>query len=261
MLYHVNPTTGNPSKCRAQKGKCPFATEHFSTAKEASRAWEKLNELSLVSKKKTLVISDIDGTLVRSSLVLTNAVELHEAGLIDLGETPAQWKTDMKNETLIIELATAYKDSLAGKTVAFVKAHQTVERLLTSDKNFYSTLKRLIDYKKNGAEVVLISGSPDFIVKPFAERFGFKYHASIYHKDENKKFTGEVTLMASEKAKQAVINDLNLDQYDEIIGMGDTSSDTPLLRHSHRSILVDPTDETLASLKEKKIEIHEIVRD
>ena len=262
-MYHVNPKTGNPSQCKARKGNCPFGAveDHFGSRLEALKHWEATNGLEVIPvAKKTIVLSDIDGTLVKSSLVLENAVELHETGVIDLGDTPARWKADMKNEELVRELAEKYREALRGKGISFVQAKKTVDRLLADQGNFYSTLQLLIDHKKNGAEVVLISGSPDFLVKPFAQRFGFKYHASSYHRNSRGKFTGEITLMAGSTAKQEVIDNLGIHSYEDVIGMGDTSSDTPLLKSAKHSILVDPTEETVLKLQEQKVKIDKIVR-
>src|SRR5690606_19751129 len=133
---------------------------------------------------------------------------------------PSLWRSDTKNEDLIRTFAEEYRQALSGQTVAFVQAEKTVERLLASNTNFYSTLKRLIEHKDQGHEVILISGSPDFIVEPFARKFGFKFHASTYHKDENGRFTGEVSLMAGAQAKQVVVEDLELGSYDHITGLG-----------------------------------------
>lgn len=266
MLYHVNPKTGNAARCRATRGNCPFGDfeQHYPSLNDAAKAWEEKTPTTTFSDgftKKTIILSDIDGTLLRSSLVLENASELHEAGVLDLGDGPAQWRTDVKNETFITALADNYRTALAGKTVAFVKAEKTLERLLASDDNFYSTLKKLIAHKAQGHEVVLISGSPDFLVKPFAEHFGFKYHASNYLKDDMGNFTGEIELMAGAQAKQAVINDLMLHDYDDIVGIGDTASDAPLLEVSGKTILVEPTNETLELFKSKGIHIDEIIRN
>lgn len=263
MTFHVNPKTGNPGRCSARNGNCPFgnAEEHYATKEQAREAFEAKNiEEVTVSHKKTIVLSDVDGTLVRSSFVLENAVELHDKGLLNLGSAPDRWRADMKNEDLIRELADEYRGALAGRTMGFVRAKQTVERLLASEENFYSTLQQLIEHKKAGNEVVLISGSPDFLIGPFAERFGFKYHASSYHQDERGRFTGEITLLAGAAAKQAVIDDLGIHEYDEVIGLGDTASDTPLLSASHKSILVDPSEETIAKMKSNNVRIDEIVR-
>lgn len=48
-LYHVNPTTGEPGRCQAHHGKCPFNTDgsgvnHFNTKNEAINASEHIIE-------------------------------------------------------------------------------------------------------------------------------------------------------------------------------------------------------------------------
>lgn len=42
-MYHINPKTGNPNICKAEKGGCPFANdeEHFPTKRSALEAYEK----------------------------------------------------------------------------------------------------------------------------------------------------------------------------------------------------------------------------
>lgn len=266
MSFHVNPKTGNAARCRASNGRCPFGglsgvENHHPTMEEAVQAWEASQAADLLpASQKKIYLSDVDGTLVRSSLVLTNAVRLHREGAIDLGDAPDRWEADMKNEELVTELAVRYQHSIAGRTVAFVKAKDHVDTLLASDANFYETIHRLVEAKRNGDEVVLITGSPDFLVAPFAERFGFKYYASKYHKDSKGRFTGQITLMAGAAAKEAVIKELGVEEYERIIGLGDTASDAPLLAVAHEAVMVEPTDETLEKLREKRIRVDEIVR-
>lgn len=48
-LYHVNPTTGEPGRCQAHHGKCPFNTDgsgvnHFNTKNEVINASEHIIE-------------------------------------------------------------------------------------------------------------------------------------------------------------------------------------------------------------------------
>ena len=42
MAFHINPQTGNPNQCRAQKGNCPFggAADHYESKAEARQAYE-----------------------------------------------------------------------------------------------------------------------------------------------------------------------------------------------------------------------------
>lgn len=260
--FHINPKTGNIAQCRARSGNCPFGAEdaHFASRESAHDAYEKqMAENQLHPHRKRMVLADVDGTLTKSSLVLTNAAVLHDQGDIDLGDAPARWRADMKNEALITELAVSYQKSLIGKSVAFASKAGTVAKMLSDKDNFYSTLDRLVEYKRRGYEVVLVTGSPDYLVKPFADKFGFKYLATVQHQDEEGRFTGEITLMAGAAAKRKAIADLELEDYEEVVGMGDTASDIPILEVAHHKVLVDPTQETLKALAEHNIVVDDII--
>lgn len=264
VRWHVNKE-GLAGRCEAKK-KCRFnvsAEDHADTPLEAYEKWavkEGLLEAPNHSKKDTIVLSDLDGTLIRSSLVLENAAELHDSGEIDLGETPNLWRADRKNEDLIVELATKYQQAIVGRGEEFVNGLATVNRLLANNENFYTTLTELIEHRRQGTRVVLITGSPDFLVKHLAGAFGFEYRSSQYGKDENGLFNGTIDLlMASGAEKTKAIRDLRLQEYQTVIGMGDTASDGPILAASHHSTLVEPTQHTLDMLRAQSIRIDKII--
>lgn len=57
MLYHINTKTGEPGKCSASKGKCPFGgdAEHYTSQDAARSAFESSQEsFSLATKTKDL---------------------------------------------------------------------------------------------------------------------------------------------------------------------------------------------------------------
>lgn len=199
-------------------------------------------------KGKTLVISDVDGTLIRGSLVNDHAVWLQERGIIDLGDLPDRWRADPKNEELITELAVSYIKALKGKTAEELHVDEFMDKIL-QDKKYYSSLDDLIQYRRQGHDVVLISGSPTYLVGNLAKRFGFQTVASRYHTDKAKKFNGRITGMYSASHKKEVIEKIDMDSYDMIVGYGDTASDKPLLEVSTKRVLVDPTKETLKSYR------------
>ena len=173
-----------------------------------------------------IVVSDVDGTIVRRSLVLNHAAKLHEEGIIDFGELPSQWQADPKNEGLITQLAELYRDSLTGLTLDGLGIDAYIQDVVI--ENFYSTLARLLELRKSGAQVFLISGSPSFLVERFAAHFGFQGIGSEYVMDEFGRFTGECIGMFSSKAKEASLKLLGLEKYDEVLAFGDTESDRPL---------------------------------
>lgn len=45
MAFHVNPATGDPGQCKAEKGNCPFGSpdEHYDSPEEAREAYEQSN--------------------------------------------------------------------------------------------------------------------------------------------------------------------------------------------------------------------------
>lgn len=207
----------------------------------------------LEPSSKTLVLSDVDGTLVRGSLVLDHAIMLHERGVIDLGTLPARWLKEPKNEKLIHQLAEAYRMAIAGKKTSELHIPEFLDSLLADPHKMYSSLERLTRHKLAGHEVVLISGSPQFLVGPFARRFGFRAVGSRYHRLRDHRLTGTVTGMFGAAAKRVEVSRMELSSYENIISYGDTSSDLPLLEVAHYSVLVDPHEETLRSLENTKI--------
>lgn len=205
---------------------------------------------------KNLVLSDIDGTILRGSLVLEHAVYLHELGVINTGSLSHQWINDKKNDQLIGDLATAYKNGITGKTIHELLVDEFLETITSNDENFYSSIKLIQALQATGYDVILISGSPDFLVDRFGAHFGFKTAGSRYHKDSTGRFAGTLDAMFTYDAKQTYIKTLDLSDMETITAFGDTQSDAPLFEVAHYSFLVDPNNNTLAKVQHL---IHEIL--
>lgn len=276
-MYHL--TSQGPKRCVAQI-KCPVGGAHFKDRDAAQKALEeKLSEehaeVSLKKgglktqlqrtrvrvtakqlKGKTLVISDVDGTLIRGSLVNDHAIWLQERGIIDLGDLPARWQADKKNEKLIEELAISYIKALKGKHADDLHIDEFMDDII-QNKKYYSSLDQLIQYRQAGHDVVLISGSPTYLVGNLAKRFDFQTVASRYHTDKAKKFNGRITGMFSADSKRDIVERIDMESYDMVVGYGDTASDKPLLEASTRRVLVDPSKETLKSYEGIK---HKVIR-
>lgn len=271
-------------ECEAEVRECPVAPEdrHFDTLESAQDAFRERMEKeygtiqSATSKSRDLprakpdypdrnisinpptvpydpnskyaVLSDVDGTLTRGSLVLDHAVYLHAKGIMDLGDLPEKWKKDPKNEETISELADNYRRNLAGLSETEIDVAGFVEGYVKDEGRFYSTMKQLQTFRKRGWEIQLISGSPDFLIKPFAAHFGFFGVGSNYHKDEGGKFNSKIDGMFGADAKREYLNKLDVDRFERVMAFGDTVSDKPLFDSAHHTTLVDPTEETSATL-------------
>lgn len=203
------------------------------------------------------VLSDVDGTLVKGSLVLQHAESMHKQGIINLGDLPEQWNADKKNEALIIELAEAYRDSITGMKVEDLGIENFLNTICSDKNNFYSPLQRLIKMQKLGHDITLVSGSPSFLVESFGNRFGFKSAASIYAEDSLGRLTGEIKGMFNATAKREYVSSLRLNNKSDVYALGDTASDVPLFEVAGYSVLVAPNQETRLSIGKTVNEIVE----
>lgn len=200
---------------------------------------------SATNNGKRIAVSDVDGTLVRGSMVLGHACFLDKEGIVSLGDVAQRWNADQKNEALIDELAKAYQSAIVGKTPRQLHVEDYVQSVIGDSQNFYETMPALASLRQSGFAVHLVSGSPSFLVTPLARAFGFTSKASTYLVDENGAFTGDIIPMFRSKDKSSYIASMNLaSKYEYIVGFGDTASDIPIFNLSHFTVLVDPTEVT-----------------
>lgn len=203
---------------------------------------------------KKLILTDVDGTLTKKSVVLSHAGYLVEQGIIKDDGSYEAWSQDMKNESLIVAVAENYRSQITGLKESDMQAEKFIHEFYTDKKNWYDTLKILRSQVKNGYEVCLVTGSSDFLIKHLADILQCSYHATEYLKDENGRFTGSVNGMFSETQKDDCIQwNYNISEYDIVEAWGDTASDYGLFKHADYNVLVDPTFETLKTLAQKMI--------
>lgn len=198
-------------------------------------------------KNAGIVLSDVDGTIVRGSLVLQHACHIHKQGLVDLGDIPERWIANRKDEKTIAELGDAYRAAIAGMTADELGATEFIKEYASDSANFYSTIDKLREAKRNGYHVVLISGSPSFLVTPFARKLGFRSKGSNYKRDEEGRFTGECVGMFTADSKRRHVASLKTHNYSHTVAYGDTASDLPLFEVADYSVLVAPTSATVTA--------------
>lgn len=203
---------------------------------------------------KKLILTDVDGTLTKKSVVLSHAGYLIEQGIIKDNGSYKAWSQDMKNESLIVAVAENYRSQITGLKESDMQAQTFIAKFFAKTDNWYDTLGRIKDKQKEGYEVCLVTGSSDFLIKHLADILQCNYHATEYLKDENECFTGNVKGMFSETQKDDCVQwNYNLNEYDDIEAWGDTASDFGLFKHATYKMLVDPTFETLKTLAQKMI--------
>lgn len=203
---------------------------------------------------KKLILTDVDGTLTKKSIVLSHAGFLIENKVIADDGSYQAWVQDMKNEHLITSVAENYRSQITGLKESDMQAEKFIHEFYINEENWYGTMNILKSRIKKGYEVCLVTGSSDFLIKHLADILQCNYHATKYLKDENDCFTGEVKGMFSETQKDDCIQwNYNLNEYEKIEAWGDTASDFGLFKHANYKILVDPTFQTLKTLAQKMI--------
>lgn len=209
-----------------------------------------------------LYLSDMDGTLTKGSIVLDHAGHLIEKGLIKDDGSFKAWKLDPKNERLIVAVAENYRHQLKGKSIDELDVQGFIANEIANESKWYSTLQLLKEAKAKGHEVIIISGSADFLVQELVSQLGFQGVGSTYLVDENDCITGEIVGMFGMNAKDEwVQNNVALSTYEQVVGLGDTGADNGIFKNAHYNILVDPTSETMEYLLKVGTRINEIVHE
>lgn len=206
---------------------------------------------------------DIDGTICRNSLLVEHFKKLIKYELIDSLEYEEKVK---KTYTLWTERVGDYDGYLLRLTETYINAMIGISE---KDNNFVAdqvmklkgnrvykyTRDRIKWHKDQGHKVIFISGSPDFLVKRMAEKWGADdFKGSTYHV-ENGKFSGVISPMWDSRNK---IKSLNMfcEKYDidlkKSYAYGDTSGDYSMLKSVGNPITINPSKEFLDKLRTDK---------
>lgn len=202
-------------------------------------------------KKRKFAVFDIDGTIFRSSLLIELTESLVEEKIFspkvrnEYAEAYKNW-LDRKGD---------YGDYIRGVVLAFEKNINGVSRddflkvahnvMLFHQNRVYRYTRDLVrDLKKRGYYLLAISGSPQVIVKEFAERMGFdKVYGRVFESNEQGYFTGKIAYseLIKDKAKilRRVVEKDGLTLKNSI-GVGDTEVDIPFLKMVSKPIAFNP---------------------
>ncbi|MFW5744959.1 MAG: HAD-IB family hydrolase [Spirochaetota bacterium] len=209
---------------------------------------------------RTAAFFDIDGTLFRESLMIEHFKKLLRYEVLD----EALWHSSIKTryedwqkrrgnyDDYMLELASIYMQSMRGLDKAKMEfiTNQVVD--LKGDRVYMYTRNRIGWHKAEGHAVIFISGSPDYLVRKMAQRYGITdCMGTRYLTDEDDRFTGEVERMWDAKSKRGAIDhfvqkyDIDLDSS---YAYGDTMGDLSMLELVGHPIAINPTRELLSHL-------------
>lgn len=214
--------------------------------------------------KNIAAFFDIDGTIHRNSLLIEHFKLLIKYEYINI----MTWEGKIKDKFLKWdERQGNYDDYLDELVQAYVEALKNFSK---EEMNFIAkrvielkghivykyTRDKLSEHLKKGHKVIIISGSPDFLVEKMAQKYGVKdYKGSIYKTDENGIFTGEVIPMWDANSKKKAINEF-CNQYDidlsKSFAYGDTTGDLTMFKQSGNAIAINPSKNLIQKIKKNK---------
>ena len=211
--------------------------------------------------KNIAAFFDIDGTIHRDSLLIEHFKMLVKYEFIDMmswegkvKEKYNKWNTRTGNyDDYLEELVETYVEALKNfsKSDMDFIARRVIE--LKGEVVYKYTRERLKYHLKKGHKVIIISGSPDFLVGKMAEKYGVKdFKGSTYLVDEMGIFTGEVIPMWDAASKRKAIAEF-CRRYDIDLSLsfayGDTTGDLTMFKKVKNAIAINPSRKLLKKIK------------
>ena len=213
--------------------------------------------------KKIAAFFDIDGTLYRSSLMVEHFKKLIKYELIDektwvdhVRNTFIDWDNRTGNyDDYLLEVCELYVESLKGIKWDDIEFATKQVIKTKADRVYKYTRSQIKKHIERGHIVIFISGSPDFLVKKMAEKYGVSDFSGSKYIMKYGEFSGEVIPMWDSASKNIEIQKF-IDKYDidlsESYAYGDTHGDINMLRKVGHPVAINPTDELLTNIREDK---------
>ena len=205
----------------------------------------------LQATPKTVAFFDVDGTLLKSTIV-------HYYIWMRFKETPFLlkhlWLIGFLPKIvyyLVLDRVSrprfnqVFYRNYRGMRVTEIKRLSTdMFETYLRPKIFPAAISQIQEHKEQGTPVVFVTGSLDFIVQPIADYLAIDSVLAPQLHEQNGQFTGELTtvpLIAEEKAKavQAYAEQHGI-SLEESYAYGDSQSDLPMLECVGNPVVVNP---------------------
>ena len=224
--------------------------------------------MSVPNTQKTVAFFDVDGTLLKSTIVhcyiwmrsLQMPFFLKHLWLI--GFLPKIVYYLILDSISRTRFNAVFYRNYRGLEVTEMKALSTeMFEAYIRPKIFSEAVSQIQEHKEQGTAIVLVTGSLDFVVQPIADYLAADAVLAPQLREQDGQFTGELTtapLIGEAKAEAmrnyAEQHDISLE---ESYAYGDSQSDLPMLECVGNPIVVNPGK----TLREKALksgwELHE----
>ncbi len=207
--------------------------------------------MSDLNGKKTAAFFDVDGTLLKSTIVhyyiwMRSAKFWHPLKLMWLiGFLPKIAYYLILDKISRTRFNQVFYRNYRGMDAAEIKglATEMFETYLRP-KIFSEAVSEIQEHKQQGMIIVLVTGSIDFIVQPIADHFDVDIALTPQLREESGQFTGELTtapLIGEQKAEAVqVFAEQHGISLKDSYAYGDSQSDLPMLECVGNPVVVNP---------------------
>lgn len=211
--------------------------------------------------KETAAIFDIDGTIFRGSLMETHFKEMVRYGIIPeeieikhVRPLEQAWQNrELDYDSYLKKLVDVYVTVIRGLPAEDVEyvAKKVIQN--HSRKLYTYTRNKIEEHRALGHKIILISGSPDFLVSRMAERLDADLWFGTTYLQKNGHHTGVIIPMWDSKSKHSTMERLetfyNVDM-ESSYAYGDTNGDYLMLAKVGNPVAINPNIELVKKLKE-----------
>lgn len=202
--------------------------------------------------KKIAAFFDVDGTIFRNSLLIEHFKMLIKFGFFEETSFVGGVKNKFENWEKrrgsyddyldeVVESYISYMQNISCEDIDYV-ATRVIER--KSEKIYTYSRHKIKEHIEKGDLVIIISGSPSFLVEKMAKKLGaHDYIGTIYHKDKNGYYNGKLEPMWDSESKIHAINDF-VKKYDidleKSYAYGDTTGDYGMFTKVGFPVAINP---------------------
>ena len=220
------------------------------------------------NEKKTVAFFDVDGTLLKSTIVhyyiwmrTTEIPRLLKLVWL-VGFLPKVVYYLILDRISRTRFNAVFYRNYRGMDAAEVKA-LSVEMFETylRPKIFSEAVSEIQEHKQQGMRVVLVTGSLDFIVQPIADYLGIDAVLAPQLREEGGQFTGELTTVPLIGERKAEVMQAFAKQHEislkDSYAYGDSQSDLPMLKCVGNPVVVNPGKALRQKALDSGWELHE----
>lgn len=222
-------------------------------------------------KQQVAAFFDIDGTIFRGSLLISHFKTLRKYGMVasvdcvEVDKLEKQWlDREINYEEYLTELVEVYRKAITGISKEDMKftAKMTVQK--EGNQLYNYTRDRLKWHNDQGHKVVLISGSPDYLVNPLSVFFDVPCIAigTRYLTDKKGQYTGETLPMWDSASKEKTIESLEASLCIDLknsYAYGDTTGDLAMFKKVGNPVAINPNLRLINAIKKDNMKVKVIL--